>query len=152
MCLLVTTSDHVKPIPRAQISKFNLDITQCGLEAASRQHLEHRNHMPAYMQKCTSGKDERQYSKLFWAYTGQCFSSEVGDSFCRKCVFWNGLPLRFVWLREERYVSPRISAAATVKRNPSAIAFAPLSIALEYRTNVERRNNGSSRYDVPCFR
>ena len=36
----------------------------------------------------------------------------------------------FAELRELRHDSPTISTAATLKRNPSAIAFAPFSIAL----------------------
>ena len=40
------------------------------------------------------------------------------------------LSLRLVWFRDDRHVSATINAAATEKRNPSASAFAPFSIAL----------------------
>jgi hypothetical protein len=36
----------------------------------------------------------------------------------------------FDWLRDERHVSPMISAAATLNRKPSARKFAPFSMAL----------------------
>lgn len=38
----------------------------------------------------------------------------------------------FAELRELRHDSPTIRTAATLKRNPSAIAFAPFSIALSF--------------------
>ena len=36
----------------------------------------------------------------------------------------------FDWLRDERHVSPMISAAATLNKKPSARKFAPFSMAL----------------------
>ena len=41
------------------------------------------------------------------------------------------LSLRLDWFREVRHVSPRIRAAATANRKPSAMALAPFSIALD---------------------
>lgn len=38
--------------------------------------------------------------------------------------------LRLLWLREDRYCSPRMRPAATAKRKPSASVFAPFSMAL----------------------
>jgi hypothetical protein len=37
----------------------------------------------------------------------------------------------FDWLRDERHVSPMMSAAATLNKKPSARKFAPFSMALK---------------------
>ncbi len=44
----------------------------------------------------------------------------------------------FDWLRDERHVSPTMSAAATLNKKPSARKFAPFSMALRDGLSVGR--------------
>jgi hypothetical protein len=43
----------------------------------------------------------------------------------------------FDWLRDERHVSPMMSAAATLNKKPSARKFAPFSMALKQADQSE---------------